>query len=53
MATKLRRMVTYLDQLAPVESHYPLITWSCEITGQTKIISPLPQSLWSPNSARW
>ena len=36
MATKLGRMVTYLDGLLPMKSHDPLITWSCEITGSRK-----------------
>ena len=32
MATKLGRMITYLDGLLPIKSCGPLITWSCEIT---------------------
>ena len=31
MATKLDRMVTYLDGLLPKEPHDPLITWSYKI----------------------
>ena len=31
MATKLRRMVTYLDWLLPLKLHDPLIMWSWEI----------------------
>ena len=30
MATKLGR-ITYFDELLPIESNDPLITWSCEI----------------------
>ena len=32
MATKLGRMLTYLDELLLIKSHDPLIKWSCEIT---------------------
>ena len=28
MATELGRMVTYLDGLLPIKTHYRLITWS-------------------------
>ena len=31
----------------------PLIAWSCEITIQTKNISPLLQCLWQPTLAGW
>ena len=31
MATKLGRIVPYVDELLPIKSHDPLITWSCEI----------------------
>ena len=49
MATKLGRMVTYLDGLLPIKSHDPLITWSCEIPGQIKsTISLPPECLLSP-----
>ena len=30
-ATKLGRMITYLDGLLPVKTRKPLITWSCKI----------------------
>ena len=44
MATKFGRMINYLDGFLPLKSYDLLITWSCEITWQTKtIISPLPQ----------
>ena len=36
MATKLGRMITYLDGLLATEAHDPFITWSCEITWQNK-----------------
>ena len=49
MATKLGRMVTYLDCLPQLKSHYPLIIPSCKIMWQPKnITSPLPQCLWLP-----
>ena len=35
VATKLGRMITYLDRLLAIKSHDLLITWSCEITWQT------------------
>ena len=54
MANKLDRMVTYLDGLLPIKSHDSWITWSCEITRQTKSsISPLAQCLWSPKLVGW
>ena len=50
IATKLGRMITYLDGFLPEKSHNPLIMWSCNITWQTKIIIfLLPQFLWPPN----
>ena len=43
MVTKRDRMETNLEGLLPVKSQDPLITWSCNITWQTKTItSPLP-----------
>ena len=38
MATKRGRMITYLDGLLPIKSLDSLITWSCEITWETKSI---------------
>ena len=32
MTTKPASMITCLDGLLPVNSHDPLITWSCETT---------------------
>ena len=52
MATKLGRMVTNLEQLLAILLLYPLVTWSCKITWQTKNISPLKQCLRPPNLAR-
>ena len=55
MATKLDRIVTYLDGILPIKSHDSFITWSWEIMLQTKTtISPIPQCLWPPNLVgRW
>ena len=48
MATK----VTYLDGPVPIKSHDSLITWSSEITWQSKTtISSLSECVWSPNLA--
>ena len=53
MATKLCKMVTYLDGLLPIKLHDPLITWLCEILGKTKtIISPLTLDQWPPKKSR-
>ena len=38
MGTKLGRVVTYHEGIPPIKSRDPLITWSCEITRQTKTI---------------
>ena len=54
MATKLGKMITYLDWLLLIKSHDPLISWSCKITLQNKTtISPLSERLWLPNLAGW
>ena len=42
MATRLGRMITFLDGLLSIKSDDPLILWSCKITCQTEIISPPP-----------
>ena len=39
MGTKLDRVVTYHEGIPPIKSRDPLITWSCEITRQTKTIT--------------
>ena len=49
MATKLGRMINYLEGLLPVKSHNPFITWTFKIKSQTKDISPLSQCIWPPN----
>ena len=47
MATKRGRMMTSLEWPLPIKSHDHIITWSCKITWQTKIITnPLTQRLW-------
>ena len=59
MATKLGSMVTYLEGNLTIKLYYALITWSCKVTWQTKIIiSPLPECLWlttrrDNNLLRW
>ena len=37
-ATKLGKMTTYLEWLLPINSHDRIITWSCKIPWQSKII---------------
>ena len=50
VATKLGRMVTYVDGLLLMKLHDPLITWCCKIFWQTKIIMfPIPPCLWLQN----
>ena len=54
MATKLGRKVIHHDRLLPINFHDPPITWSCEITWNTKtIISPLSQWLRPRNLVGW
>ena len=54
VATNLDRIVTCLEQLLPIKLFKPLPTWFCKIPWQTKTtISPLLQSLWSPNLTGW
>ena len=44
MATKLGKLVACYEGLLPIMLLHPLVTWSCEIKCETKIvISPLPQ----------
>ena len=46
MTTKLGKVVIYPEEILPKKLHDSLITWSCEITRQTKtIISPPPEYL--------
>ena len=52
MATNLDRVVrrSSHDEFSPTKSHDPLITWSFEITCQTRnIISSVSECLWPPN----
>ena len=51
MATKLERIVTYLEGRLPMNSHEALTMWSYEITWKIKNISPIPLCLWPPNLA--
>ena len=58
MTTKLGRMLTYLKGLLTIKSHNALITWSCKVTWQTKIIYSQPECLWlqtwqNDNSTWW
>ena len=61
IATKYGKVVNYCEGLPPLESHDPLMTWSCEITWQIKNMStttmPLTTKLvggWSYNpSIMW
>ena len=45
MATKLARMMIYLDRLLIIKSYKALIMWSCKVTWQTKTISLLQVSM--------
>ena len=50
MVTKLVRVVTYREELPPINSHDPTMRWSGEVTLQIKsIISPLAEDPWTPN----
>ena len=56
MATKLSRMIIYLDGFLSIKSFDPLISWPSEITWQNKNIkriSPMLQCLWPPNLVGW
>ena len=66
MATKLGRIVTYLDKLLLIKSHDLLVTWSfeishihiitcsCDIAWKTKIVIYLvTQYLWLSILAGW
>ena len=54
MHIKLGRVVTYYKGVAPIKSYDSLITWSFQITLQTRtIIYPLQQCLWPLNLAGW
>ena len=53
MDTELGRVITYHEGLLSIKSRDSFVTWSCEITWQTKSLFPLPQYLWLPNMASW
>ena len=54
MALKLGRVRIYNEELPSINSQGPLITWYCKFTINIRsVISLLPQSLWSPNLAKW
>ena len=53
MVTKRGSVVTYHEWFLPSQPHDPLITWSCEITWQTKFITPLPEWRQPSNLAGW
>ena len=58
MATKVGRTVAYFESLLTIKSFYALITWSCKVTWQTKIIYSQPECLWlqtwqNDNSTWW
>ena len=51
MASKIGRIVTYFERLLTIQSFYALITWSCKVTWQTKIIIyPQLECLWLQTS---
>ena len=54
MATKLGRVGIYNQKLPSINSHNPLITWSCKVTWNIRsVISSIQRGLWPPNMARW
>ena len=54
MATKWDRMITYLEWLLTIKSNEHIITWSCKITWQNKIIIyTLTKCLWLSVLTRW
>ena len=58
MATKVGRTVAYFESLLTIKLFYALITWSCKVTWQTKIIYSQPECLWlqtwqNDNSTWW
>ena len=53
MTTDFGRMVSYLERLLLRKSYDHIITWSCKIMWQIKIIIyPVPQSLWLYKESR-
>ena len=54
MATRLDKMMMYLEELFPIEVLDLLITWSYKINSQAKTMKhPLPQRIWPPNLEEW
>ena len=54
MVTNVGLMVTYLEQLLPINSLDHINVQSCKITQQSKIIIySIPQYLWLSNLAGW
>ena len=51
MATKLGRVVTYLEGLFSIKSYKAFITWPRDKT--KSIVSLLTEQLWPPNLAGW
>ena len=49
MATKVEKIVIYLDGFLPIKQHVFLITWSSKITWKNKIIISTTQCLWLAN----
>ena len=53
IATKNSKVATYCRWLLSINSQKPFNMWSREVMRQIKNISPLSQSLWSPNLSGW
>ena len=55
MATKLGRMVTHLDELAPTKSHHLLITWFCDKLKPLYLLyhSAYDPQIWQDGNLHW
>ena len=54
MATKLGKVVIYLEELPLIKLLDPSITWFCKVTWHVKcFISPFALDQWPSNMARW
>ena len=54
MATKLGKVLIYLEDLPLINLLDPSITWFCEVMRYIKYyISPLALDQWPPNIERW
>ena len=53
IATKVGRLVRYLEGILPLMYHDSWVMRPYEITWETNYISPLPQHLFPPNLAEW